>query len=457
MTSLPISPTDLPRTARILTAINEQNEKLLDADRRAKYEKMAGSAFAFYRGTNHLFWEDFAGDRRISFFGDELTRTWLQGDLHIENFGAFGNDEGTVVYNINDFDEAVIADYQYDLWRLAVSIVLVARQNEDLTAEEQKNVVRAFAESYLGKLESYIGHNDEYELVFDSSNTSGKLDNFLKAQEKKSSRAKMLNKWTRVEDNGRVFNFDVTNDEGDLLLEATTDSERDSMLCAIEAYDMELVKKPRGYHSNYFEIKDVARRLLAGTGSLGTPRYYVLIEGENSSLEDDRILDIKRQSMPTAYRYLQNDAQSEYEAFKKRYEGGDAKWHEAAYRALAVRTDDHLGWLILEGEDYSVRERSFFKKAFPVDELDSESRFSKLAKQWGAILAFDHSWALRSFDSEYPGVRQEPSHSSLNERVKELTQNSLKTFEALVCEVAFTYADQVAADRQYFTKALNQM
>lgn len=84
----------------------------------------------------------------------------------------------------------------------------------------------------------------------------------------------------------------------------------------------------------------VARRLQAGTGSLGTPRYYVLIEGTKSSTDhDDRILDIKRQSRPTAYTYLGEQAQDEYDAPFEH----EAQRHAAAHQALTRHTDRHLG------------------------------------------------------------------------------------------------------------------
>ena len=71
---------------------------------------MAESAFTFLRGTAHLFWSDPGADERLSDFGDPRVRGWVQGDLHTDNFGAFDNDRGTVVYDLNDFDEAVLAD-----------------------------------------------------------------------------------------------------------------------------------------------------------------------------------------------------------------------------------------------------------------------------------------------------------------------------------------------------------
>ena len=225
-----------------------------------------------------MFWEDFAADTRLGQFGNEFTRTWLQGDLHVENFGAFGNDEGEVVYDINDYDEAVIADYQYDLWRMAVSIVLVARQDDNtkLSDKDQAEVIDAFASSYLDQLRSYVKKDgSEDTMVFDASNTDGPLAAFLKDPKKKRSRVKMLDDWTELAGGGR--RFDLAGSKGKLV--DVSDSRRSEILQGIGEYEATLVKRPKNHRSGYFEVKDVARRLLAGTGSLGVQRFYVLIAG----------------------------------------------------------------------------------------------------------------------------------------------------------------------------------
>jgi uncharacterized protein (DUF2252 family) len=378
-----------PRALEVCSAINEWNQSLSVEDRKDKYDLMAASPFAFYRGTNHLFWADLAGDTRLTQFGDYGTRTWLQGDLHTDNFGAFGNDEGEVVYDVNDFDESVIADYQYDLWRMAVSLVLVAQENGGFSHKKQANVIKAFAASYLQTLSSYLGNNSEYETIFTPDNTYGRLNNFLEGCEKQSRRSTMLEKWTREKDGSRHFHPPEPDEKlGELKI---TDPRRTEILEAMEAYESDLWKKPEGHHGDYFRIKDIARRLKAGIGSLGVPRYYVLIEGETDSPDDDRILDVKHQSKPTAYYYLSEPDQIEYFQFRSQFPGEEAKWHEAAYRALARHTDDHLGWMELSDGFYSVRERSFFKETFRTEKLTTKTRFTKLAEQWGMVLATDHS------------------------------------------------------------------
>ena len=156
--------------------ISRWNAQFAPQSRRVKYKKMIASPFAFFRGTNHLFWNDFANDIRLTQFGNAQTRIWIQGDLHAENFGTYDTAQGTIVYDLNDFDEAVIADYQYDLWRMAVSIVLIARQQR-IDVSSQKNILDAFAQSYLKALERVIDDNEETHTVLTKKNANPNTTN----------------------------------------------------------------------------------------------------------------------------------------------------------------------------------------------------------------------------------------------------------------------------------------
>ncbi len=422
------------RASGVITAIDAWNADLITADRQAKYCKMSASPFAFYRGTNHLFWQDFANDARLSQFGNSKTYTWLQGDLHASNYGAYDDDNGTIVYDVNDFDETVIADYQYDVWRMAVSLVLVAREN-GLSGSEQQTVVDAFTENYLDTIAAVHGNDDELNTSFTASNTYGLLDNFLDDVEQNDSRNKMLDKWAPVTGSTRLF--DLTNEK----LGAVDTTTRAGIINAMADYGATL-DGGLNYDPDYFAVKDVAQRLQAGIGSLGTPRYYVLIEGATTGNNDDRILDVKRQSYPTPYYFLGATFQQDYDALFI----NDAQRHAIAEYAITRHTDDHLGWMLLTDGTYSVRELSPFKETFDTTTLDTETRFTKLAEQWGAILAMDHARADKDFDPNYVPY-------SLDKQVGEATNGHHAEFRALVRSIAFDYADQVQTDWNTFIAA----
>ena len=95
--------------ARILRFNEGRDPERLDM----KYEAMRQSPFAFFRGTCHLFWEDWPRDSPLN----SAPVTWVCGDLHFENFGTYKGDNRLVYFDINDFDEAVLAACTFDVTR----------------------------------------------------------------------------------------------------------------------------------------------------------------------------------------------------------------------------------------------------------------------------------------------------------------------------------------------------
>jgi len=419
-----------------IAAIRSWNADLSDADRHDKYCKMAASPLAFFRGTNHLFWADLAGDPRLAEFSSPKTITWIQGDLHAYNFGAYENDRGAVVYSLNDFDETIIADYQYDLWRMATSLVLISRDHGNSSKHAENAIIDAFAESYLDAMADYRGNDDEKRTAFTRANVTRRLATFLDEVAAKKSRERALARWTVVTDGAR--RFDTALDR----LEPVDDTRADELRAAVVDYGATLSGRI-AFDPDYFRVKDVARRLRAGIGSLGTPRYYLLIEGATRSVDDDRILDVKRQGAPTPYRFLGDPDRARYD----RAFDDHARRHAFGQKALLVNTDDHLGWMRLSDGDYSVRERSVFKEAFPVARLKGRGRFVAMAKQWGVILATAHARADRDFDDTLVPY-------SLDKQVDELTDHHHHEFRGLLRSVARGYADQVAADYAAFRSEL---
>ena len=63
---------------------------------------MRKNAFAFFRGTCHLFYEDWSPPAAL----DQAPATLICGDLHLENFGAYLGESGLPYFDVNDFDEA---------------------------------------------------------------------------------------------------------------------------------------------------------------------------------------------------------------------------------------------------------------------------------------------------------------------------------------------------------------
>ena len=115
------------RQEQIVEVLADAFAALIDADPRAfrrKFRKMAADPFAFYRGSAVLFYDDVA--RLEDRWADERTsRVWIQGDLHAENYGTYMDSAGIFVFDVNDFDEAYLGHYTWDLQRMAASLALL--------------------------------------------------------------------------------------------------------------------------------------------------------------------------------------------------------------------------------------------------------------------------------------------------------------------------------------------
>src|SRR3954468_12054418 len=116
---------------------------------RRKFRKMAATPFAFYRGSASLFYADMTGayaDR--SFLNERTSRVWIHGDLHAENFGTYMNSSGQLVFNVNDFDEAYVGPFSWDLKRFCPSLALIGYAKA-LSDDNITGLVTTFARSYL--------------------------------------------------------------------------------------------------------------------------------------------------------------------------------------------------------------------------------------------------------------------------------------------------------------------
>lgn len=442
------------RSRLILDALTHHNRHLTRAERAGKYGKMAQSAFRFYRGTNHLFWADFGQDERLAQFGSDKTRTWIQGDLHTDNYGAYGNDDGQVVYSLNDFDDSVVADYQYDLWRMAVSIVLVAQQTsvKALSMAKVGEVVDAFVDRYLETVEDYRGNSDEHHTIFTGENLTDHLDDFLEDIDNRTTLRSFLNAWTVQEKERscspkgerkagwRRFNYEELGQK----LRPVGVQEWDAIAQQLEQYGSTLQGKLK-YDEAHFEIQDIAKRINAGTGSLGATRYYVLITA-GLKKGKGRILDIKHQIEPTPYRYM---AECDRHLYDQVFAGNHAHRHALAYRALTNQTDDYLGWIHLKALPnhdpayFSVRELSPYKRSFDVGNIRSLKQLKAVAANWGMIVATAHARADKDFDATFVNY-------SFDKHVSRLTKEHHDDMRELVKAIALPYAEQVEADWQTF-------
>ena len=168
-------------------------------------------------------------------------------------------------------------------------------------------------------------------------------------------------------------------------------------------------------------------------------RYYVLIAGNTEHAYDDLILDVKQQKHPTAFAYLSDEEVKEYEYNFENH----AHRHAEAYKALAEHPDQQLGWLSMDGECFSVRERSPFKNDFPTVMLEKTKNYYRMAAQWAEIMATKHLRAARRLNHS---VDQYVFEATINR----IARDREEEFAIFTARTAKSSAKQVRKDWLYF-------
>lgn len=232
-----------------------------------KYAAMRQTPFSFMRGTCHLF---FASFPRVAAL-DAAPRTWLAGDLHAENFGAYKGDNRLTYFDVTDFDESALGPPTLDAARFLASI-LVATTEWGLDPAEGGALAARAAVAYATELALGKAAWIERETA------RGAMKRLL-TQVAGRSRSDLLARLTTRKAKRRRFALD------DRHLFVATDAERaavETMLAALGA---------DAHDPDYFRVVDVARRA-AGVGSLGRPRFVALIEGRGSP-DRNALLELK--------------------------------------------------------------------------------------------------------------------------------------------------------------------
>ena len=200
---------DDERSESIVGVLADAFGDLIEADERAfrhKFRKMAASPFAFYRGSAPLFYADVV--RLEDPWADERTsRVWIQGDLHAENFGTYMDSAGILVFDVNDFDEAYVGHFTWDLRRMAASLALLGFAKA-LSDEAIERMIETYGRAYLEQVRAFAtGDRDsEYRLTLD--NTDGVLNDVL-LRARLETRVALLDATTTVEGAERHFSAGV--------------------------------------------------------------------------------------------------------------------------------------------------------------------------------------------------------------------------------------------------------
>ena len=145
------------RQQLIVDVLEDAFAPLMTADPKAfrgKFRKMAADPFAFYRGSACLFYADMT-KVEDPWADDRTGAVWIHGDLHAENFGTYMDSDGRLVFDVNDFDEAYIGHFSWDLRRFVASLALLGWQKA-LPEDDIRQLIGAYLRAYLAQVSHYV-------------------------------------------------------------------------------------------------------------------------------------------------------------------------------------------------------------------------------------------------------------------------------------------------------------
>ncbi|MER6995415.1 DUF2252 domain-containing protein [Streptomyces sp. NPDC000410] len=341
--------------------------------------RMAASPFAFLRGA--------AGLMAYDLVGTPVTGVAAQicGDAHAANFGLYGDVRGRLVIDLNDFDETVTGPWEWDLKRLAASIVLAGREagaDEDTCRKAAFDAAGAYRRTMrllarLPVLDAWNAIADE-ELVShtDARDLLGTLER-VAAKARINTSARFAAKSTETGPDGSHRFVDAPP-----VLRRVGDEEAAAVAAALGPY-LETVSEDRLPLLARYAIHDVAFRVV-GTGSVGTRSYVVLlIDHRGESL----VLQVK-EARPSVL--LPQLPAVGFEAPEVTHEGRRVVLGQ---KRMQVISDILLGWTTVEGRPFQVRQfrnrkGSVDPTALATDQVDDYARMT------GALLARAHAHSV---------------------------------------------------------------
>jgi uncharacterized protein (DUF2252 family) len=342
---------------------------------RRKFRKMAASPFAFYRGSAALFYADLTGAYADPAFLTERTgRVWIHGDLHAENFGTYMNSSGQLVFNVNDFDEAYVGPFTWDLKRFAASVALIGYAKA-LSDEVIGELVERFAHAYLAELRGIAGNGDDTIGSITLETAEGVLRRVLQ-RARLNTRVDLLAAHTTIDDYDRRFSL------GDGV--HRVDDDVRARVCA--AFDDYLATLPEPTRPVATHIKDIVLRKGVGIGSAGLPSYNVLLEGNTQALENDVVIYLKQAQVPAVARHITDERVRGY----FRHQG-----HRTAesQRALQAHADPWLGFTELDGVGQLVAEVSPYAADLDWADVNELDELRGVVRDLGVAVARMHSVA----------------------------------------------------------------
>ncbi len=315
-----------------------------------RYGRMLVSPFTFYRGAALIMAADLAKTPRSG-----LT-VQCCGDAHLSNFGVFASPERKLLFDLNDFDETHPGPWEWDVKRLAASLLIAAREN-GYSTKDQDRIVLSAVEQYRTAMGAFAGMNnlDVWYARVDAENLLSDLGSTVTAKIAKRT-GKALAK-ARTKDSMSAFSKLVRIVDGDARIisdpplivpveDVIQGSQRsatfDSLHELLRSYRATLEYDRRVLLEEY-RLVDFARKVV-GVGSVGTRAWIALLLGRDG--RDPLFLQLKEAESSVLEGFLEP---SKFPNHGERVVAGQ--------RLMQASSDIFLGWVRVEaGADGKMRD-----------------------------------------------------------------------------------------------------
>ena len=355
------------RPASALEILERAMRGRLPALLKLKFELMEQSPFAYFRGAVPVMAAD------LAVLPSTGIAAQLCGDAHVRNLGAYAAPDGRLVFDINDFDETIRGPFEWDLKRMAASLVLAgraagqkeasARRAAEQCIERYTAQMHAFAEMPIVEMARFQVHR---------LNMAAPVHAALMKAERATPRHTLERLTEPPAKPGAARRFK----ESKPMLTRVSPSRAAEVLASFRPY-REILEPERRHLLSFYQPLDVAFKVV-GNGSVGLRDYCVYFEGNGA--DDPLFLQIKEETASAYTQYLP-DAHVAHHNGQRVAEG---------HRAMQMQSDPFLGWTQIGARQYLVRQLNDHKGSIELEDL-AGGGLEAYAGICGELLARGHA------------------------------------------------------------------
>lgn len=335
---------------------------------------MADSPFAFYRGSAALMALDLAGSP------DSGLVTQVCGDAHLQNFGLFASPERRLLFDLNDFDETLPGPWEWDVKRLATSLVLASRDAGGSVAEQRAaadSCIRGYRLAMAGyadmsTTEVWYSKVDVDDVLPDMPGSRRERTEKMVEKARRKTSLQALDRLTTIVDGHHRIVDDPP------LIEHMPESMDVHDIHAMVGEYRSTLSEERRHLFDRFRIVDIARKVV-GVGSVGTHSWIVLAVADSEE-DDPLFLQIKEATRSVLEPFVGRSAHPNH---GQRVVSGQ--------RMMQAASDVFLGWTRSnELRDYYVRQLRDMKGAVPLESM-GQSDLAAYGERCAGVLARAHA------------------------------------------------------------------